>query len=204
MYIFNGSRFTWLVSCHVEPREQKLFPWKWTWVTMQLIYTATLGPQLKKNQEEKYPLVDVKSTITMGFICLPCVGLYNLNCSCMRHSHTLQKHMLCLGQKIQRLNASCSMHELSWGSLCEKAVTEESNSQEDEGVDVDHVPPQRLLRGVCELPLQLGLFFWRQFDRLVLFQPAEAHYQPFAQTWWIWGFCEGRGKCDEANVLVPV
>lgn len=138
--------------------------------------------------------------------------LYNLNCSCTRHSCNLQKQKMSSIQRLEsteiygciyliysaghstsytffslhqlNLSTGCGVHELSWGSLCEKAMTEESNSQEDEGVDVDHVPPQRLLRGVRELPLQLGFFFFGQFDRLVLFQPTEAHYQPLAQTWW--------------------
>lgn len=89
------------------------------------------------------------------------------------------------------------VHALSGGSLREEAVTEDGDGQEDEAVDVDHVPPQRLLRGVRQLPLQLGFFLFRQFHLLVLFQPAEAHDQPFAQTWWFWVLCDGRGNSDE-------
>lgn len=82
-------------------------------------------------------------------------------------------------------------------------MAEERDSQEDEGVDIDHVPPQRLLRGVCELPLHLGFFFWGQFDRLVLFQPAEAHHRLLAQTRLFFGFCEGRVESEE-DALVQV
>lgn len=89
------------------------------------------------------------------------------------------------------------MHALSGGSLREEAMTEDGDGQEDEAVDVDHVPPQRLLRGVRQLLFQLGFFLFRQFDLLVLFQPAEAHDQPFAQTWWFWVLCDGRGNNDE-------
>lgn len=76
-------------------------------------------------------------------------------------------------------------------------MAEESDGQEDEGVDIDHVPPQRLLRGICELPLHLGFFFWGQFGRLALFQPAEAHHRLLAQTRLCFGYYEGRVESDE-------
>lgn len=80
-------------------------------------------------------------------------------------------------------------------------MTEESNSQEDEAVSIDHVPPQRLLRRVCELPLQLSFFFGGQFDRLLLFQPTETHHCPLAQTWWFFRFCGARDESDDDVVV---
>lgn len=80
-------------------------------------------------------------------------------------------------------------------------MAEESDRQEDEGVDIDHLPPQRLLRGVCELLLQLGFFFWGQFDCFCLFQAAEAHHRLLAPTLMFFGFCEGRDESDEGDVL---
>lgn len=80
-------------------------------------------------------------------------------------------------------------------------MAEESDRQEDEGVDIDHLPPQRLLRRVCELLLQLGFFFWGQFDCFCLFQAAEAHHRLLAPTLMFFGFCEGRDESDEGDVL---
>lgn len=42
---------------------------------------------------------------------------------------------------------------LSWASLSEDAVAEDSDTQEEEGVDIDNVPPEGQLRRVCELLL---------------------------------------------------
>lgn len=118
-----------------------------------------------------------------------------------------QQHQLYIFFSLHQINLdrSYSLHEPDFtGSLCEKAVAEESDGQEDEGVGIDHVPPQRLLRGVRELLLQLGFFFWGQFDCFCLFQPAEAHHRLLAQTLLYFGFCEGRDESDEGDVLTRV
>lgn len=81
-------------------------------------------------------------------------------------------------------------------------MTKNSNTQEDDGVGIANVPPYWQLCGVCELLLQLRLLFCGQLDAFLLLQAAEAHHCLLAHTWFLLGFCNGRDKGDEENLLV--
>lgn len=60
-----------------------------------------------------------------------------------------------------------------WSRLAEEAVEEDAHTQEDDGVGVHYVPPQRLLGRVRELPLQLGLLLFGKLRCFGLIEAAE-------------------------------
>lgn len=93
--------------------------------------------------------------------------------------------------------------ELSWASLSEITVTENSNTQQDDGIGVANVPPQWHLGGVSETLLQLLLLFWTQLlDAFLLLQAAEAHHCLLAQTWLVLWFCNRQRRWKESKMYV--
>lgn len=66
--------------------------------------------------------------------------------------------------------------------LSVKSVEEDGDAEQEEGVGVDHVPPERGLSGVRQLLLQLRLLLRAQLNAIVLFQAAETQEGPFEQT----------------------
>lgn len=57
--------------------------------------------------------------------------------------------------------------------LTEEAVKEDAHTQEDDGVGVYYVPPQRLLRRVCELLLHLGFLLFGELRCFFLLKATE-------------------------------
>lgn len=80
-------------------------------------------------------------------------------------------------------------------------MEEDSHAQENDGVDVDNVPPQRFFWRVSELLLQLGLLFWTQFWGLFLVQSAEAHDCFLAEARFLLIFCNAAVADKESLIL---
>lgn len=78
--------------------------------------------------------------------------------------------------------------------LSEEAVTENGHTQEEDAVDVANIPPQRHLRGVRQLPLQLFFLLRGQLDGFLLLQAAEAHQRLLAKARFLLGFCNRGDK----------
>lgn len=68
-------------------------------------------------------------------------------------------------------------------------MEENGHAQENDGVGVDDVPPERHLCGVCEFALQLRLLLWTELRRFLVLQSAEAHHGLLAEAGFLLGFC---------------
>lgn len=81
-------------------------------------------------------------------------------------------------------------------------MAENADTEEDDRIGVDNVPPKRHLGCVCELLLQLRLLLLCQFGSFFLLQATEAHQCLLPQAGLLSWFCDGRNGHDEDNLLV--
>lgn len=109
--------------------------------------------------------------------------------------------MVCfIGSYVNVLHWSC----LDRSPLTKETMAENGHTQEDKGVGVDDVPPQRLLCGVRQLLLQLCLLLCTQLGTLLLLQAAEAHQSFLTKAGLLSWFCNHRDNVKHSNMRVTL